>query len=58
MGRQNVKKRGQIYETICKTKDGKAKWRWTSWKLLLLQLISWVLNARKCISISITMQPF
>lgn len=28
MGRQNkIKKKAPIYETIAKTKDGKAKWR-------------------------------
>lgn len=38
--KQNNNKKDHIYETISKAKDGKAKWRWTSWKLLLLKLIS------------------
>lgn len=57
MGRQK-KKKDHIYETISNAKDGKAKWRWTSWKLLLLKLICSVLNAIKCISTSMTMHSF
>lgn len=39
-------------------KKGKVKWRWTSWILLLWKLMSWTLNARKCISIACQWDPF